>query len=169
MSDTYFVFASDFYREISEVAAHRAGERIIRSWPVYVLTNEEIGNLMAAIHGVDLRGFIGDIYRLFPFPAKEDDFAQNPEGHMTRDAVTRFIERYCPPSRVAFAVDASGSTVEIGDYVFTREVFRELLRYVWLGGYPKWKNGQRPDYVVAMVESLSLSCHPLFQGMAPFI
>jgi hypothetical protein len=167
--DRYFVFASDFCAEIAEIAGQAADRPIRREWSVYALKNEDIGNLTAAIHRIDLRGFIGDVYSLFPFPADTHEFAQNPESDKTRGVVTETIERYCRPSTITFAVDAAGSTVEIGDYMFSREEFHELLKCVWIGGYPNWKHGIRPDYVTGMMESIAASHHPLFKGMTSFI
>jgi hypothetical protein len=138
-------------------------------WDVYVLDQGQIGSLMGAIHGIDLRGFIGDVYRQFPFPADPNAFSQNPDGYATRTGVTQIIERYQHRSRVPVTVDRSGATIEIGDYLFSLEVFQELLMYVWLGGYPRWKEGRRPDYVIRMKEVIGTACHPLFSGMAPFI
>ena len=167
--DNYFIFASDFCNYIEAIAQSAPGKDVRAEWEVYTLRNEQIGNLAGAIHGVDLRGFIGDVYRIYPFPRETKDFAQNPDGHRTRDAVKGVIERYERASRVQVIVDATASTVEIGDYLFSKEQFHELLHYVWVGGYPKWKEGVRPDYVLRMKDRVAASGHPLFEGFSASI
>jgi hypothetical protein len=162
--DTYFIFASDFCNHVAAMAEGRPGSDLRMEWEVYRLKEEQIGSLAGAIHGVDLRGFIGDVYRLFPFPRDMEAFAQNPEGAGTQSIVRKLIERYEKASLVPVVVDATGSTVEIGDYLFSREEFHDLLRYVWGGGYPNWKAGIRPDYLVGMKEKVGASGHPLFDG-----
>ncbi|MBP1732877.1 MAG: hypothetical protein H6Q55_3306, partial [Deltaproteobacteria bacterium] len=51
---------------------------------------------------------------------------------------------------------------------FDRPQFHALLSYVWLGGYPRWKNDVRPAYVVEMAAAAEASGHPLFAGIAAF-
>ena len=48
---------------------------------------EDIGNLMGAIHGIDLRGFIGAVYQLFPFPQRPEGFKQKLDGKTNRAVV----------------------------------------------------------------------------------
>lgn len=48
--------------------------------------------------------------------------------------------------------------------IFSREKFHEIIGYVWLGGYPQWKAGIRPDYVMQMKEEIESSENWLFQG-----
>jgi hypothetical protein len=167
--DSYFIFASDFCGYVGVMADGRAGEDLRMEWEVYALADAQIGNLTGAIHGVDLRGFIGDVYRRFPFPKEMKDFAQNPDGHKTRDTVKEIIERYKRAGRVSVAVDVTASTVEVGDYLFSREEFHELVRYVWGGGYPRWKEGVRPQCVLRMKERIAASGHPLFEGLSASI
>lgn len=167
--DNYFIFASDFCSHIEAIAQSTPGEDLKAEWEVYTLRNEQIGNLAGAIHGVDLRGFIGDVYRIYPFPRETKDFAQNPDGHKTRYVVKGVIERYERAHRVQVIVDATASTVEVGDYFFSKEQFHELLHYVWVGGYPKWKEGVRPDYVLRMKDRAADSGHPLFEGFSASI
>ncbi len=167
--DTYFIFASDFCQHICLIGDSPFEEPVQMEWEAYILDHGQIGNLAGAIHGIELRGFIGDVYRRFPFPDKAADFKQNPEGFRTRGIVKPIIERYQQSSRVVVVPDAQGATIEIGDYMFSREQFHNLLMYVWLGGYPRWKAGTRPDYVLAMKERIAASHHPLFEGMSPFI
>ena len=157
----YFFFAADFCEDISRMAAQDQG-RLEASWSVYILEEKDIGNLMGAIGDIDLRGFIGDVYKLFPFPPEQSAFKQNPEGYKTRDIIEKTVLRYSAPSRIPITGAATGATISIGDYVFAGDWFGELLKYVWVGGYPRWKDGVRPSYVVAMKDTVEKSTHPLF-------
>jgi hypothetical protein len=74
------------------------------------------------------------------------------------------IQKYVKPSPISVTVAAPDQTTTIGAYRFSREVFQRLLQYVWVGGYPQWKNGVRPDYVLAMTENVRRSPAPLFGG-----
>jgi hypothetical protein len=62
-------------------------------------------------------------------------------------------------------VDRDHETVSIGEYLFTREVFHQLIQYVWAGGYPRWKDEIRPDYVMEMKFRLEESSNWLTQGL----
>lgn len=166
--NNYFLFAGDFCKYVAELTTRTQDEQLQMDWDLYVLDRKDIGNLMGAINRVDLRGFIGETYRLFPFPREPHLFRQNPEGYRTREIIEAIIEKYVKLSRIAVIVDQSGHTIKIGEYVFTREVFHELLQYVWVGGYPRWKDGARPDYVLEMKTNILHSTHPLFRGMTTF-
>ncbi len=166
--DRYFFFATEFCRGMEEFAKAPEGAPAESQWSIYDLNQEDIGSLMGAIHGIELRGFIGDVYRVFPFPADFKAFAQNPEGRATQQAIREIIERYQAPSTIPVIMDGSGTTIEIGDYMFSREEFHNLLQYVWVGGYPYWKMGRRPDYVLRMKEAIEASKHPLFDGVPAF-
>jgi hypothetical protein len=167
--DTYFMFASDFCNRVAALAEGQAGEQLQTEWEVYALKEEEIGNLTGAVHGMDLRGFMGDVYRRFPFPEDIKAFQQNPEGAKTQQVIRGMIERYASAGHVTIIADGAGSTMEIGDYLFSREEFHNLLRYLWRGGYPAWRAGARPDYLTGMKDRIIASRHPLFDDFSAFI
>ena len=150
----YFFFASDFCRLLVEAAGplHEGKSEWVLSG--YLLEEERIGNLMGAIHGFDFRGFIGEIYRLFPFPEDPVGFRQNPEGDHTRPLIESILLKYGPKADIPFWITSRLNEVSIGEYRFTRENFQELLFYVWRGGYPRWRDDRRPDYVETMKESV---------------
>jgi hypothetical protein len=125
----------------------------------------EIGDLMGAIHGVRHTGFIGDVYKLFPFPQKQADFKQKPEGFQNRPEVKAILERYAGRVKISFRADIGHGTVSVGEYLFTKEVFCHLIEYVWLGGYPRWREGIRPAYVMEMKRSSEGSSYWLFSGL----
>lgn len=146
----YFFFASDFCRLLVEAAvSHPQGES---EWVLkgYLLDEERIGNLSGAIHGFDFRGFIGEVYRLYPFPSEPDDFKQNPEGSRTRSVIEPLAARYGSAAEIPVWFQEEIKEIWVGDYRFDPGQFGELIRYVWLGGYPRWRDGRRPDYVEAM-------------------
>ena len=91
----YFLFAGDFCGHISKSAQAPSNEIYESAWDIYLIEkNADVGNLMGAIHGIDLSGFIGEVYKLFPFPAERENFKQNPEGFKTRPLVEKVIQRY---------------------------------------------------------------------------
>lgn len=158
-----FFFAPEFCDRVSEIAAGSAGTD---AWEVHHIPGaEDIGDLMGAIHKIRHTGFIGAVYRRFPFPEKPEDFRQKPDGFRNRAEVEGLIEKFSRPLRIPFVVDAAGGGVQIGAFRFSREVFHELIRYVWRGGYPKWKHGKRPDAVLAMATAVERSTCPHLEGL----
>lgn len=163
----YFLFAEDFCHHISK-AARIDDEVFETSWEVYSFQNQEdIGNLMAAISGFDHRGFMGEVYKLFPFPKKPEDFKQKPEGNQTRPLMKRLIEKYGEIVQIPFELNLSGNRVRIGEYLFSPATFRKLIQYIWRGGLPGWRGGMRPQYVWVMKETAEKSRHPLFSDLFP--
>jgi len=125
----------------------------------------DIGDLMGAIHGVRYVGFIGDVYRRFPFPQSEADFKQKPEGFQNRSIVEPILDTYTRIVTISFHAEREHNTMAIGPYLFTREVFQQLINYVWLGGYPQWRGGIRPDHVFDMRKELERSSSWIFAGL----
>ncbi len=146
----YFFFADEFCRHISALADSTDPYSFSSDWEVFDISNRmRIGDLMGAIHGLHYEGFIGEVYKRFPFPKSQEEFKQKPEGHQTREVMKEIIEKYGVKTSIQFSVAGDGR-VSIGEYVFGRRNFLELIRYVWLGGYPRWKDRIRPDYVLEM-------------------
>jgi len=165
--DRYFFFSTDFCDHISTMVESDDKEAFRTSWPVYhIEAPEDIGDLMGAIHGVHYQGFIGDLYRRFPFPEKPEDFKQKPEGVKTRGIVEEMIAQYAEQIEIPFIADKQTQTVEIGAYSFSRPSFHELITYVWRGGYPRWKDEAKPDYVLAMKRAIEQKKAGLFKGIA---
>lgn len=160
-----FWFARDFCGSINRLADREPTDLSGMDWVGYILNPEDIGDLPGAISGTNLRGFIGEVYRQFPFPRDLGLFKQNPEGFKTREIVKGLIEKYAPPSSIAIILEEAGKKIRIGDYLFSKEGLAELLNYVWLGGYPRWKQEIRPSSVLKMKEKVEASGHPLFKGM----
>lgn len=159
----YFLFAGDFCNYIS-CASEKPDEFFETSWEAFEVEPRNIGNLMGAIHGIDHSGFIGEVYRLFPFPEYQEDFKQKPEGDQTRTKIETVILKYGKKVHIRFEINLKDNRITIGEYIFNPTAFRELIRYVWRGGLPRWKDHSRPDDVVTMKEKIEKSKNPLFYG-----
>ena len=162
----YFLFADDFCSHLLRMAEDKSQEPFETAWPVYSIDDpRKIGDLMAAIHGIRYTGFIGEVYQQFPFPKREAEFKQKSEGFQNRTWMISLLERWAVSETVAVRVDQEKETVSIGEYLFTKEVFHELIQYVWVGGYPRWKEEIRPDYVMKMKGLLEKSNSWLMKGL----
>ena len=164
--DRYFFFATEFSKYISSMAENHVDSACETLWQVYYISDlEDIGDLMGAIHAIRYTGFIGETYRRFPFPVNPDDFRQKPEGCTNREIVESMIEKYAVACRITVSVDQKAQEISIGSYRFTKTVFHQLINYVWLGGYPRWKDEIRPDYVMAMKRAVEQSGNNFFAGI----
>jgi hypothetical protein len=161
----YFFFASDFCRHVSEMSMLKPGETNSADWEIYVLEGKHIGSVMGAINRIDLRGFIGEVYVCYPFPEGTNSFKQNPDGYHTQPEMRKIIAKYGMPEVINCSVDSRGNVLNIGNFRFSLLQLHRLIRYVWEGGYPRWKADQRPDYVDAMAQNLTQSTCPLFTGL----
>jgi hypothetical protein len=150
----YFFFASDFCRRLVEAAGSLQEGKSEWVLSGYLLEEERIGNLMGAIHGFDFRGFIGEVYRFYPFPQEPEDFKQNPEGFRTRTILEQLVVKYGSAAEFPVRFLKEKNKIHIGDYRFDQENFQELICYVWLGGYPRWRDGRRPGYAEEMKEAV---------------
>ncbi len=164
--DQYFFFAGEFCDCIGMMAEEE--EDFIPEFTCtidFIRDRKNIGDLMDAIHGVRYSGFIGDVYRYFPFPCRQEDFKQKPEGFRKRQLLVELIACYSEKIEINFSADPALARVQIGELLFTKTVFQELILYVWLGGAPRWKDGKRPGYVTEMKERVERSKNWLFKGM----
>ncbi len=159
----YFFFASDFCRYLVEAVPYlRAGDWET-AWTIVRIEDDRIGDLMGAIHGVDLRGFIGEVYRHFPFPPDPAGFKQNTRGFQTRSVLEPILTDYGRAEEIPVRFRRKENEVAIGEYGFDQENFQELIFYIEQGGYPRWRDGRQPGYVEAMKQSVEKA------GCFPFI
>jgi hypothetical protein len=164
--DKYFFFADEFCGIVRNAAKGEACERFERPWKFYIIEkDEDAGDLMGAIHGVRFTGFIGETYRRYPFPGRAEDFKQKPDGHKTRGVISGMIRNYARAEESSFIADPGKKEISIGAYRFEVSVFQELVNYVWVGGYPRWLGGIRPDYVLEMKKEIDISRNWIFEGM----
>lgn len=159
----YFLFANQFCASIANMARADDPAACRDSWDSYIIQqSEQVGDLMGAIHGIRFSGFIGAVYKRFPFPSRPADFKQQPDGHKNRKIVATLIEPYATRRSISVVVQDTAQTVQIGEYRFAFASFQALIRYVWQGGYPRWKNEERPAYVHQMRASVAASKNMLF-------
>jgi len=164
--DRYFLFAGDFCNYVGDIAECDGQQPYHKLWPVQFIENaEDIGDLMGAIHGVRFTGFIGELYRHFPFPQLAEDFKQNPAGYQTQSFVLKIIVNYAQHQKISVAVSDDGRQIQMGAYRFNRIQFQEIVKYVWLGGYPRWKGEIRPDYVLTMKDKIIKNSKRLFADL----
>jgi hypothetical protein len=162
--EKYFFFAHFFCDTVEKIASwqgHEVGEIAL---PGYVIErSEDIGNLMGAIHGIDLRGFIGAVYQLFPFPQSPEKFKQKLDGKANRAVVEKLLSQWGQPAKILVEVEARLQRVKIAELLFSKVAFQELVAYVWRGGMPGWQDNLRPDYVREMKDAINTSISPIFE------
>ena len=164
--DRYFFFATEFCSHIRKIAEYAGTSPYEVSWDVYeILDPANIGDLMGAIHGVHYTGFIGEVYQRFPFPKRPEGFKQKPEGYQTQGDMVAMIEPFARRAEILLSIGPEAREVAVGRYCFTRATFQELIRYVWQGGYPRWRDEIRPDYVLDMKEAIRLSSSQILGGL----
>lgn len=168
LMDQYFFFADDFCRAILNIPVKNdQGAACATTWEIYhIEDNDDIGDFMGAQLGIQHVGFMGELYKIYPFPEREEDFKQQYEGYLTRNNVEPIIRKWSIKKEIMVEVDKGNEQIRIGDYHFNKQVFHELLQYVWRGGYPRWKGEIRPEYVTEMRIKLLQSRHPVFSGLS---
>ncbi len=160
--ENFFFFADDFCNWLIEMSQGKKETVSLFKFPTYEIKDpNDIGDLMGAIHEVHFTGFIGETYKLFPFPRDPQLFKQNPNGFETRKTIESLIYGVAKKTMLDFNFTNDGQ-VTIGPYVFDHSVFCELIHYVWEGGYPRWKDQTRPEYVLKMKTMLEKSNQDLF-------
>ena len=150
-----FFFADEFCRGVIECVVDEKSDVCIPGWRIAERT--KIGDLHGAIAGVVHSGFIGATYQLYPFPTAPEDFKQNPEGGRTQGEIEELIASWGDAVDVSLSTSGIGALVSMGEYRFTSEEFAALVAYVERGGYPRWRDEVRPNYVTRMIERLSAS------------
>ncbi len=162
----YFFFASDFCEKVARMAEEiRKGVSQWRLKGFDIADVSKIGDLHGAIRGEWYVGFIGEVYRHFPFPDAMEEFKQNPEGFRTREVVENLIRKYGEPLDIPLGINEKKKDVVIGNYSFSYPEFQALIRYVWRGGYPLWKNDTRPRYVMEMKEIIEKNPYGPFENL----
>ncbi len=149
LMDRYFFFSTDICEWIVGWAANKEANRDEKM--IYLIPQREmIGNLSGAIHGYEFTGFIGEVYKMFPFPENSSGFKQKPYGTRNREAVERAIQPFALRMNVPIVFHLGDLTIDFGDYTFSVGVFQDIIGYIEAGGMPGWLNGQPPDYVSRM-------------------
>ncbi len=158
----HLFFTDDFTRAIECAAAAAPGadlELPLEGWSV---APPRLGNVMGAIHGDDRSGFIGAVYQRFEFPTRPEDFRQRARGADNRPIIEALLGEWAEPAVHRLVIERG--TVRLADTAFEDRWFRELVAYVWRGGYPRWLDGVRPPEVVRMRDAVDGATNPLFEG-----
>ncbi len=163
--ENYFFFADDFCQCINELAEYDGNSSSGSTFQAYhIIDKENVGDLMGAIHKVRFTGFIGDIYKLYPFPDDPNAFKQNPKGDKTRKTVQGQIQGIS--NKIIIKIEPiEESQVKIGQFLFDLSVFHRLIKYVLQGGYPRWKDELQPEYVSKMEEKIQKTSNPVLKNM----
>jgi hypothetical protein len=167
--EKYFIFGSDFCEHIGAMAEGIHANEYQTQWPVYIIEDPtQIGDLTGAIHGIRYTGFIGELYRRYPFPETPEAFKQKTSGFVNQAVVRKIIAGYASNVQIPIAADRQAGEVDIGGYQFNRSTFQELIQYVWRGGYPGWQDDSRPEYVEIMRAKIGNHPEGLFDGIQFF-
>ena len=121
---------------------------------------------MGAQLGISFEGFMGELYKSYPFPEKRKDFRQNTHGYLSRPNVEPIIAKWGVRKNIEVLINHELAQVRIGEYHFTKSVFHDLIRYLWRGGLPKWQSEGRPGYVIEMKNRLQESQNRIFNGLS---
>ena len=164
--ENYFFFAEDFAKYMNEISKTNRLKEINQTWNIYIIESpDNIGDLMGAIHGITHTGFIGELYKKYPFPKKQKDFKQKPDGYKNRKTTKSIIDKYAKKTSISFSYNIKSKEISIGKVILTIPVFHELLNYVWAGGYPRWKDESPPEYVENMKLHIKRSDNNIFYGL----
>ncbi len=144
-------FCSDFCQGLSalppeggrfSLAGHRFPSR------------EEIGDLMGAIRGERFVGYLGEVYRRWPFPSDPAGFRQKLRGHENRAETLRLLEGWARAVEIPVVWRPGNDEGAIGPYRFGGDQFLALVGYVVRGGYPTWEGfrerGECPPWVAEL-------------------
>ncbi|MHB8764367.1 MAG: hypothetical protein ACYDA8_08550 [Deferrisomatales bacterium] len=155
--DRLFFFCTDFCRAAVALEQSLAGPTPRAELPAYAFDDpSRIGDLMGAIHGTRLTGFLGETYRRWPFPADPAGFRQKLAGHANRAEAEAILARWARPAVIPMVVDPATREHRIGPYAFSEAGYRDLLAYVWRGGHPTWEGyeqGRRPPWVAELARA----------------
>ncbi len=158
----HFVFVSDLCEWIKQWAGGEDDQEHQHEFYVFH-DGQKIGDLMGAISGNLHTGFIGELYKLYPFPPEKHKFKQHTDGWKNRVAVEKLVQEFTPPENAAVVISKAKGTITIGPYVFGPAEFHEVIMYIFRGGWPKWQDGLPPEYVKDMMMTVISSKHWLFE------
>jgi hypothetical protein len=157
-----FFFADRFCQAIIDLSQEKGESQCEVHLDGFSINDRfRIGNLHGAIQGIDLSGFIGATYRKFPFPLDPKGFKQKSYGIKNQGYMQTLIQEYGEPTAIRILWNKNSVQVAVNEYVFDQEIFSTLIAYVDQGGYPRWQNEIRPDYVQSMLKKLKETFSPL--------
>ncbi len=148
-------FCTDFCGALAQIPPTSGGRADL---PGYRFASRRaIGDLMGAIRGERFEGYLGEVYRRWPFPKDPAAFRQRLEGHRTRPEVERLLARWARRVTIPITWAPAQDLATIGPYEFSTTQFRALLEYVARGGYPTWEGfletGACPPWVATLAKA----------------
>jgi hypothetical protein len=75
------------------------------------------------------------------------------------------VQNYATRTDIPILIDQEMDQVVIGEFVFSRSVFQDLIQYIWVGGFPRWRENLRPGYVLSMKEKIEHLRKSPFEGL----
>jgi len=163
--DHYFFFAERFCNLVTDLARQEKAHDFRSRFQAYSIGRPE-GGLAGAIHGVRYQEFIGAVYRDFPFPRTHEEFEQKPDGSKHKARVAEIIRSYAVRRMLPFLIDSETLRVTVGGCEFDRKSFGQLVRYLWEGGAPGWRNDVRPPYIAEMMREIARTRNAFFRDEA---
>lgn len=88
--DRLFFFCDDFCAAVDEL--RREGKAKLDGFTFD--SREKIGDLLGAINGVRFTGFLGELYRRWPFPQDPEGFRQKLYGSVNRAQTIEVLEKW---------------------------------------------------------------------------
>lgn len=177
-------WAGDFCAAMSSLAGSRdeAWAQSLLGWRME--TPEDMGDLHGAIAGINLGGFLGQLYGRWPFPVQPDGFRQKAHGAAPPQEVEAALNRWGRPQEIVARTGGGGGgkgsgggrgsggsgggrggTLSLAGVSFSPVQTAALVDYVWRGGMPGWQGGVRPDFVLSMARDLTAAVSPWFEGL----
>ena len=151
--DHYFIFATDFCEAVYEFITNKKTELIV---PAYRIDEpSKIGDLHGAISRMRHTGFIGETYKIFPFPEDDKNFKQQTDGYKNKVVFEKMLLKFGSCSTMKLLINKDNQQVTIGPFIFSQKNFFQLIDYVIRGGYPQWLDGIAPDYVLKIKDAVS--------------
>ncbi len=153
--ENLFFWAEDFCRAVTAEQAVPPGRDLALEMPGWIIDDPaQVGDLQGALSGSRLTGFIGDVYRKWPFPRNRAEFKQDPAGARHRGVVEEILAGWARPTEIPVGRPTGSDRVSIDGFVFDRPVWDRLIAYVVRGGLPAWRGGLGPGYVTTMTLAL---------------
>ena len=94
---------------------------------------------------MDLHGFIGEVYRQFPFSDGPRRFQTKPEGFPDPFAPGTILTDYGQAEEIPVRFRRKENEVAIGEYRFDQENFQELIFYMGKAAIPNGVTDANPD------------------------
>jgi len=133
-----FLFCPGFLRLYFKIAEAPLKETYESSWSIYLIRKQfwcgksEWEPFMELIWEV----FIGEVYKIFPFPEEREKFKQNPRGSKPGISSRDLIQKYGKKMNLQFLIHLKMIRLNIGEYLFNKSSFQELNQIYLVGRFP---------------------------------